>query len=327
MQIDCVASGQEAIDAIRRELPRYSAVFMDHMMPEMDGIEATRLIREIGTDYAKNVPIIACTANAITGNEQMFIGMGFQAFLSKPIDINRLDDILRRWVQTGSPNKANTKQANTAQGGRENESLRAALENAFIPGLDIPGGLKRFGGDETSYMNVLRSYANHTGASLDQIKTVDRHNLAEYAIIVHGIKGASRGICAETAGALAEHLEKAAKLGDLDFVTGHHNDLLEQVHQLIAHIRDLIERLDPDEPKPKKDMLDREALLKLMQACDTYDMDSVDAIMKEIMAYDYETDSVLAGWLKDSIAGLQFSHVVQRIADILGSGQEMQDES
>ena len=73
---------------------------MDHMMPEMDGIEATRIIREeIGTEYAKNVPIIILTANALVGNEEMFLSQGFQAFLSKPIDTVRLDSVIRRWVR------------------------------------------------------------------------------------------------------------------------------------------------------------------------------------------------------------------------------------
>jgi len=86
MQIDCAGSGQQAIDMIRAEEVRYHAIFMDHMMPEMDGIEATRIIREeIGTEYSQNVPITALTANAIVGNEEMFLSKGFQALISKPI--------------------------------------------------------------------------------------------------------------------------------------------------------------------------------------------------------------------------------------------------
>ncbi|MDR0522776.1 MAG: response regulator, partial [Planctomycetaceae bacterium] len=100
MQVDCVSSGPQAIDAIRQEKVRYNAIFMDHMMPGMDGIETTKIIREkIGTEYAENIPIIALTANAILGNEEMFLANGFQAFLSKPIDIMRLDAAIRRWVR------------------------------------------------------------------------------------------------------------------------------------------------------------------------------------------------------------------------------------
>jgi signal transduction histidine kinase/DNA-binding response OmpR family regulator len=100
MQVDCVTSGEEAIELIRDGEMRYNAIFMDHMMPGMDGIEATRIIREeIGSDYAKSVPIIALTANAIEGNEELFLGKGFQAFLSKPVDVQRLDQVVRKWVR------------------------------------------------------------------------------------------------------------------------------------------------------------------------------------------------------------------------------------
>jgi signal transduction histidine kinase/CheY-like chemotaxis protein len=100
MQIDCVTSGEEAIELIQSGEVRYNAVFMDHMMPGMDGVEATRIIREeIGTDYAKSIPIIALTANAVAGNEEIFLGKGFQAFLSKPIDIQRMDQVIRKWVR------------------------------------------------------------------------------------------------------------------------------------------------------------------------------------------------------------------------------------
>jgi signal transduction histidine kinase/CheY-like chemotaxis protein len=100
MKVDCVTSGPEAIELIRREEGRYAAVFMDHMMPDMDGVEAARVIREeIGTEYARTVPIVVLTANAIVGNEEMFLSKGFQAFLSKPIDIMRLDSVVRQWVR------------------------------------------------------------------------------------------------------------------------------------------------------------------------------------------------------------------------------------
>ena len=102
MRIDCVSSGQEAIDRINDGKPVYDAIFMDHMMPGMDGVEATAKIRAIGTEYAMTIPIIALTANAIAGNEQMFLSNDFQAFLAKPINIMHLDSIVQRWIRDKS---------------------------------------------------------------------------------------------------------------------------------------------------------------------------------------------------------------------------------
>jgi PAS domain S-box-containing protein len=102
MHVDCVLSGQAAIEKISIEKPVYDAIFMDHMMPEMDGVEAAAAIRALGTRYAQTIPIIALTANAIAGNEQMFLENGFQAFLPKPINIMSLDLAVRRWVRDKS---------------------------------------------------------------------------------------------------------------------------------------------------------------------------------------------------------------------------------
>ena len=99
MRVDCVLSGQEAIDRIDSGKPVYDAIFMDHMMPGMDGLEAAKRIRDIGTRYAMTIPIIALTANAIAGNEQMFLNNDFQAFLAKPINIIYLDAVVKRWVR------------------------------------------------------------------------------------------------------------------------------------------------------------------------------------------------------------------------------------
>jgi PAS domain S-box-containing protein len=102
MLVDCVLSGRDAIEKIKLEEPVYDAIFMDHMMPEMDGVETAAVIRALGTRYAQTIPIIALTANAIAGNEQMFLENGFQAFLPKPINIVSLDLAVRRWVRDKS---------------------------------------------------------------------------------------------------------------------------------------------------------------------------------------------------------------------------------
>ncbi|MDR0322231.1 MAG: transporter substrate-binding domain-containing protein [Treponema sp.] len=102
MEVDCVDNGKEAVNLIASQKQIYNAIFMDHMMPEMDGIEATKLIRALGTEYAKKMPVIALTANAIAGNEQMFLDNGFNAFLAKPFSVMSLDAIVQLWVRDKS---------------------------------------------------------------------------------------------------------------------------------------------------------------------------------------------------------------------------------
>jgi PAS domain S-box-containing protein len=102
MRVDCVTSGKEAVALIAAGEPVYDAIFMDHMMPGMDGIEAVKAIRGLGTEYAKNIPVIALTANVVAGNEQMFLGNGFNAFLPKPFNVMSLDSVIQQWVRNRS---------------------------------------------------------------------------------------------------------------------------------------------------------------------------------------------------------------------------------
>jgi signal transduction histidine kinase/ABC-type amino acid transport substrate-binding protein/ActR/RegA family two-component response regulator len=98
ISVDCVTCGKDAVSHIEAGEPVYNVIFMDHMMPEMDGIETAERIRAIGTEYARTIPFIALTANAAVGNEQMFLENGFQAFLPKPINIMDLDTVIRKWL-------------------------------------------------------------------------------------------------------------------------------------------------------------------------------------------------------------------------------------
>jgi signal transduction histidine kinase/ActR/RegA family two-component response regulator len=99
VNVDCVDRGALAVEAIRSGTKRYDLIFMDHMMPEMDGMEATRIIRtEIDSDYARHIPIVALTANATAGAAEMFLANGFDAFVSKPIDLKSLNEVLARFL-------------------------------------------------------------------------------------------------------------------------------------------------------------------------------------------------------------------------------------
>ena len=97
LETDCVLSGKEAIELIKEAKIKYDIIFMDHMMPEIDGIETTKIIREkIDSEYAKTIPIVALTANALKGNEELFLANGFHEFLSKPMDSHKLDEVLKK---------------------------------------------------------------------------------------------------------------------------------------------------------------------------------------------------------------------------------------
>ena len=324
MRVDCVISGLEAIEAIRNPAVKYDAIFMDHMMPEMDGIEATRIIRqEIGTEYANTIPIISLTANAISGNEEMFLKKGFQAFLSKPIDINRLDAIIREWVRDKDKDKqyAAEQKSLEEQADREDRDRRAgAVGKGLIAvddevsGLDIGGGLDRFGGDERVYLEVLRSFATNTPPLLESVKNLRDGDLADYSITVHGIKSSSRSIGAEGLGLMAEALEKESKAGNIDYVKSHNHDFIEAAENLLAGINALLARRFVGHSGGKKDRPDNGSLGRLLDACKKYDMDGVDTAIGELKSYEYEKDGELVEWLADNVGQLNFDGIVERLS-------------
>ena len=319
MYIDCVDNGWKAVDVIRAEDVIYNAVFMDHMMPGLDGIETTRLIREIGTDYAKNLPIIALTANAIVGSEEMFLSQGFQAFLSKPIDIFRLDALIKHWVRDENLEKtfADGQYLEDGRGISEaSEGPAPELLKKQLNGLDLKKGLERFGSDEGLFLDVLRSFAANTRPLLESMKNVSKDSLDDYAVTVHGIKGSSRGIFADLIGAAAEELEKAARDGDFGYVAAHNSTFLESAWKLIHDLDGLLAAVDAETQKPIKDRPEAAALSKLRAACEGYDMDGVDAAMEEIESSRYESDNGLAAWLRENVDMMNFQQIVEKISSI-----------
>jgi HPt (histidine-containing phosphotransfer) domain-containing protein len=306
---------------VRDETVRYNAIFMDHMMPEMDGIEATRIIREeIGSEYAQNIPIIALTANALVGNEEMFLSRGFQAFLPKPVEIARLDAIIRQWVrdkelEASLPGQRIHVGGDIIPDSRRRRDRRKGIDRRIvsqqIAGLDMSQGLERFGGDKAAFLQVLRSYAVNTPLLLEALRAVTRENLAHYATTIHGIKGASRGICADSLGDRAAALEDAAREGNIDFVLTNNTAFLEAAETLINGMDDLIRQADT--MKPKKDQPDKAVLDRLLRACEGYDMDGVDAAMTELESSEYTCDNGLAPWLRENVDKMNFAQIQEKL--------------
>jgi len=249
LRIDCVTSGEEAVNRVREEKIRYSAIFMDHMMPGMDGIEAVRIIREeINTEYARTIPIIALTANALKGNDEMFLENGFQAFLSKPIDIIRLDQILHQWVRDKSkekelpPARPPAPLENTEKPEKKNNGLIEELEAL---GINATAALARFANDKGSYLHILGSFVTHAPSFVEAVKTFKNQDLESYRITVHSIKGSGRGIGAEKLGDMAEKLEFAAKEGNIAFIEANNGILIEAMEKFVADLSAYLETL-PD---------------------------------------------------------------------------------
>ena len=311
LNVDTAISGREAINKVAHGTPVYSAIFMDHMMPGMDGVETTEKIRGLGTEYARTAPIIALTANAIAGNEKMFMDSGFQAFLSKPVDIAQLDSTLRKWVRDKSKEPdPNPELCHNGPGDAPPGEQRAI----DIPGVNAGAGLAVFGGDREVYIGVLRSYAGNIGAIIDKLRDVTSETLPGYAISVHGLKGASGSVGAEELARLAGDAEEKAKSGDLEGVLAGNGGLLDEASRALNGIQAWLDGGGAG-GRPALPAPDRALLARLRACCKQYDMDGIDKAMGELEGADYETGAGLAAWLREKIDEMEISEAAERLAE------------
>jgi CheY-like chemotaxis protein len=318
LTIDCVTSGKAAIEKIRHGSVRYDAIFMDHMMPEMDGIEAARIIREeIGTEYAKTVPIIALTANAISGNEEMFLQHGFNAFISKPIDLMRLDTLLKQWVRDKQSEDILRVAESFVQEESSSESGGAELlDNVLIKGVDIEKGISHFGNEKT-YLDILHSYSQHTPALLDKLAALTRETLKDYAVTVHGLKSASYGIFAEEIGMQAAELEALSKAKNYDAVYERNDYFIQNTRILLGAIAETLASIFPhtNSSKETKASIDPKILSKISDAASRYKNALLEEAMNELEHYSYEkeSDAELVIWLREQIDNLEYDEICKKI--------------
>jgi CheY-like chemotaxis protein len=295
---------------------------MDHMMPVIDGIEAVQIIRDgIGSEYAQNVPIIALTANALKGNEEMFLSQGFNGYISKPIDIFQLDTMLNTWVR----NKQTQETLNQAEVERtiQTKPHSIAPSELFgcltVEGIDLAAGKERYNTD-AAFLEIIRSYCVHTPALLEKIRNFSGEKLDQYTIAVHGLKGSSFGICADGAGNYAAALEMAARAGDIETVKLKNDGLIKTVEALLSGLKEVLTKIEKSRPEKQRAAVpDRVLLAGLLEACIQYKPAAeIERMVLELERYQYDSGGELVLWLREQVDNLEYKAIRDRLENQLG---------
>lgn len=232
--VDDVDSGSKAIELVKNN--RYNMIFMDHMMPELDGIEATRIIRTECGENGRTAIIVALTANAIEGAREMYLGNGFQDFLSKPFERIQLHEILNKWI----PEKR--KKYLDAQV-EENKVSEDEMAEIFMNGVNIRDAVSRRNGGIEDYLELLNLfYLDGTNKCSYMEKLVSDENYKEYGIEAHALKSAAANIGAEALSKLAKEQEMAVKEGRIEQVLQEYSGLLSAYGNLIKEIEGVLKK-------------------------------------------------------------------------------------
>jgi len=209
LQVDTALSGYEALEKIK--CGDYNLVLMDHMMPGMDGIETTREIRKLGPEYEK-LPIVALTANAVSGVREMFLDAGFNDFLSKPIPTQELDEIIKEWLPS-------EKAAPGTKPAGANKTYDRFLDAVGKTGeIDTGIGLAHLAGDTDRYRGTLGMFHKKVMAECNGMSaSLDAKDVNRFKISVHAMKAILAIIGAQALSEAALELETAAQNSDIDF--------------------------------------------------------------------------------------------------------------
>jgi signal transduction histidine kinase/CheY-like chemotaxis protein/HPt (histidine-containing phosphotransfer) domain-containing protein len=306
LQVESVLSGFEAIEKIKQG-KTYDIVFMDHMMPGMDGIEATEKLRELG--YHK--PIVALTANAVAGQADMFLDNGFDNFVSKPIDVRQLNAVLNKYIRDKHPQNASKDVKPPG------EVSRSQFSDKNIEGLDIKKGLKKFDNDEGIYLKILHSFIASMRDIIGRIEKmgeINQENLKDYRISVHSIKGSGYDIFADSIAEIAKSLEEAAIDGNLEFINQKTSSFVQLTQGFIRDLENMVSAIDSENPKLEKDSPDTQILAELLEACKMFDIAGAETALESLEVFSYTADDGLVGWLREQLDMMNFIEIVEKLS-------------
>jgi PAS domain S-box-containing protein len=286
---DTAVSGYEAIVKIKKQA--YDLVFMDHMMPGMDGVETTQCIRQLGMERVQTMPIIALSANAITGIREYFMSAGMNDFISKPIDANELERKLSKWLPAHKTSRVETH----SSGNRTEPAPLASPESI----LNRQQALVNIGGDEALYAQLLDSFRQDH--STDSVKISDALNAGDYVVahrLAHTLKSTAGFIGAFAVQRTSAEIEKVLATGIIDPTDSAVQILGKQMEALMHVLESYSEQHNAEdgmrpEPDYQKMLQLVETLEPLLETGNADSFNFLDEIHKTLWPFNEKTEQLI----------------------------------
>ena len=300
IEADIADSGYIAIDAIKEK--DYDLIFMDHMMPGMDGVETMLRIREMDNGKHGTLPIIALTANAIVGVKEDMMMLGFDGYLAKPVDIRKMERVLLDFIPK---NKISYVNANVVDMSVTEIDTAEKSETDILQHMDVALGIGNCGGTLDDYYQVMDVVLKYGEKRLDKLRRfLEEKDYLNYTIDVHALKSTASNIGAIELSQMAMEHEQAGKTGDFEFIEANAEALMtlyETVLKEIAAVRrkEMPESLqDVETSEVNEQLADNIANAESTGSCETTQAQGslTDAKLRSVlenvidMLDDFETD-------------------------------------
>ena len=291
MDVEMALSGAQAIERVREN--RYDIIFMDHMMPDMDGVETTAQIRALPGEWNKIVPVIALTANAISDAREQLLGLGMTDFLPKPIEMSKLHHLLKIYAAPCVRETVSEEATDAPPAEFSAADDVAAL--AAPPRVNMDEALVMYH-DIHLYHDILGTYCADIRSRAPELRRMlEQGDLSGFTVSVHAVKGASRGACVFSLGDAAETLESLSGKGDIEAVKERFEPFMTELE---ATARDMELYLAAwKKPAAKngdrreRERFDPDAVERLRTACENMDYTRAERIVEELDHFTYPEKS------------------------------------
>jgi CheY-like chemotaxis protein len=305
LKIDSAASGHATIEKVKEGL-EYDIIFMDHMMPEMDGVEATKILRDMGY----RLPIVALTANAVTGQANTFLENGFDDFISKPINLMVLNAVLNRLIRDRQRPEV------VAEARRQAKEKKAPQQQA--------AAAHPFPAVSPQFAEIFVRDASKSLAALEAIvakSTFSDADLHNYTIYVHGMKSALANIGNGDLSDAALRLEQIGRLGNVALIPMETPPFLSALRAFVDELASSA-KAEGDRAEAGDAAVLREKLLKITEACRDLDENAADAILAELTRSSWpQPAKELLDTITDHLLHSNFDEIAEAVGLFLGEGQ------
>ncbi len=235
-QIHEANSGKTAIELVKKNV--YDMIFMDHMMPEMDGVEATQIIRRECQDTASQTIIVALTANAIQGAKEMYLENGFEDFLSKPFERIQMYELLDRWIPLEIRDFVEGEI-------KENKASEDEIAEIFMSGVNVRKVIMSNDLSIDEYLAMIYQFQQDSENKKPLLcKLAQEKKIEQYAMEVHALRGAAANIGAENLSSEAKMHEKAIHQGEFDYVDSRYAQLILDYERVLQEIQRILRKMN-----------------------------------------------------------------------------------